>query len=205
MYTNKVGFYFTRHITSLLLMGLCFYFPIRSAQAIPEKPSAALDTVQGIINRAKSLENKSLYSENTKSIEDKVDFDRLSLEALGPSRSRISSSQRSEIQNLLKKIITKTVYPAAPQFFKEVTIDFTGEEQTKRGIHISSTVTKGSKRSSVEYWLSPDNRVIDISIDGESWTENLRSQFDEIISRKGASDLISRMKRRLRELEGKRG
>lgn len=163
--------------------------------------------VETIIDRASHLDNKASHAENARTIEKLVDFRQLTIDALGDRTKDASSAQKKEIEDLLRKIITKTVYPEAPKFFRDVKIDFTDEEKNNQGrTHITSVVNKGEKRSTVEYWLAPEGasfRVVDLAIEGERWVENVHDQFNEIIGKHGVAGLISRMKKRATELDKK--
>jgi len=165
------------------------------------------DVVQTIIDRARALDDKAKHAENTHAIESLVDFHKLALDALGSDASEASAKQKNDIEALLKGIITRTVYPEAPKFFRDVTIAYTAEETGAHGAtHITSVVTKGTKRSTVEYWLAPQAdgagfKVVDLAIEGERWVENVHEQFDEHIRKKGVAGLIQKMKKRLGELE----
>lgn len=173
-----------------------------SAFGAPQTPRAVVET---IIERASKLDNKSTRAENARVIESLVDFQKLATDALGDNAKDATPAQRAQIQDLLRKIITKTVYPEAPKFFRDVKIQYTGEEKsTADRTHITSIVTKGSKRSTVEYWLAPSpqgNKVVDFAIEGERWVENVSDQFDEVIAKNGITGLVGKMKKRLEQLE----
>ncbi len=177
---------------------------IMQASAV-EQPTTAKGVVETIIERARHLDNKATYTDNARTIESLVDFKTLATNALGNRASDASGAQKHEIEELLRKIITKTIYPEAPKFFRDVKIDFTAEENAAdQRTHVTSVITKAEKRSTVEYWLAKENtgyRVVDLAIEGERWVENVHDQFDELIAKKGVSGLITRMKKRLGELE----
>lgn len=172
---------------------------------------AAADSARGvvetIIDRASKLDNKATKAENTKTIESLVDFDKLTTDALAQNASEVKPAQRAQIRDLLKTIITKTVYPEAPKFFRDVKIQYTGEAEQDGRTHITSLVTKGNKRSTVEYWLAKEAggyKVVDLAIEGERWVENVSDQFDAVISKQGASGLIAKMRKRASELGTKK-
>jgi ABC-type transporter MlaC component len=179
-------------------------FAVTAHAAVPDT-STPKGVVETIIEGASHLDDKAAHAENARTIEGLVDFQKLANDALGSNASAASAAQKKEIAELLKGIITRTVYPEAPKFFRDVTVDYTAESKTPQNTtHITSVVTKGSKRSTVEYWLAPENnsyKVVDLSIEGERWVENVHDQFDEIIGKKGVSGLIQKMKKRLHELE----
>jgi phospholipid transport system substrate-binding protein len=187
-------------ISSYFIFSALFLAPAFGAV---ESPKAV---VQTIIDRAKTLDQKPTHEANAKTIESLVDFKKLTLDALGDNAAKANPSQKQEIQDLLRKIITKTVYPEAPAFFRNVDIQYTGEEKLDSKTHITSVVTKGEKRSTVEYWLANESgqyRVVDLAIEGERWVENVHDQFEEIIQKQGVGGLITKMKKRLNQLNQK--
>jgi phospholipid transport system substrate-binding protein len=173
------------------------------------EPSTKADTpqavVETIITNARNLNQKSDFQDRTRTIESLVDFQTICDRALAKNLKTLSAEHKTEISSLLKTILTKTVYPAAPQFFKDVSVQFKPAEDTASGkARIKSLVSKGKSRSSVEYWLESSSsgyRVVDLAIDGESWVKNVGGQFDQILSSKGPEELIRRMKKRLAQIE----
>jgi phospholipid transport system substrate-binding protein len=167
----------------------------------------ARSIVETIVDKAKTLDNKTTRAQNAKTIESLVDFRKLALDAMGSHSKSASPAQKTQVQELLRKIITKTVYPEAPRFFRDVKIEFkTSEEGAGNKAHVTSVITKGDRRSTVEYWLEPEGgqyRVVDLAVEGERWVENVHEQFDEIIKKNGVSGLIAKMKKRLSQLENK--
>lgn len=183
-------------LTVLLVSGLAL-----PAFAAPEAPRAVVET---IIEKASKLDNKATKAQNARAIESLVDFEKLANDALGDNLSDTKPNERKKIQDLLRKIITKTVYPEAPKFFRDVKIQYTAEAEDGGKTRISSVVTKGTKRSTVDYWLAKQGdgyKVVDLAIEGERWVENVSDQFDEVIAKHGVSGLISRMQKRLNQIE----
>lgn len=189
------------------ILSLSFVLTAATGPTLTYGGDSPRSTVETIIEKAGKLDNKATHKTDAAIIEGLVDFQKLTSDALGSHLKTMSSAQRAQIQELLRKIITKTVYPEAPKFFRDVSIQYTAEEKRGAVTKIGSIVTKAQKRSTVEYWLTNNDkgyRVIDFAIEGERWVENVRDQFDEVIETYGVSGLISRMKKRLKELETKK-
>jgi len=179
--------------------------PLPAALAAPEAAdsglSAAQTTVQTIADYARNLDDKALKEKAKRRIEELVDFSELSVNALGEHASSMTAQQRAKVQNLLKTILTGTIYPQAGKFFSDVNIAYSGESQAKADgrelVKVTSTVSKNNKRSKVEYWLkqTPTGmRVVDLAIEGERWVENVQMQFDELIRQKGVNGLVARIR-----------
>jgi ABC-type transporter MlaC component len=168
--------------------------------------SPARQTVETIISKARDLDVKASHADNARTIEKLVDFEQLSKDALGDRAKEIAAASRAQIKDLLRQVITKTVYPEAPKFFRDVAVDFTNEEHNGARSHITSVVNKNGRRSTVEYWLESEQggfRVVDLAIEGERWVSNVHDQFEEIIAKYGVNGLISKLKKRVAQLESK--
>lgn len=185
---------------------LCLLLAATSQAADAPTPKGVVET---IISKARTLDVAATHAAHAAEIEGLVDFHKLALDALGANAKHASASQLKDITGLLKDIITRTVYPEAPKFFRDVTIAYTSEERNSDGTtHITSVVTKAAKRSTVEYWLAPEGqgyKVVDLAIEGERWVENVHDQFDEVIRKKGVQGLIQRMRKRLTDLSSGSG
>ncbi|MEW6056070.1 MAG: ABC transporter substrate-binding protein [Bdellovibrionota bacterium] len=195
---RKASFLFSLLLLSFTAVGIQAH---AATHPVATTPRGAVET---IIAQAKELNNPAVRAQHVKTIESLVDFHVLAEEALGDLTHKATPAQRQEIRRLLKGIITKTVYPEAPKFFEDVSIAYTSERQAGQKVHITSVVTKGDRRSTVEYWLARSGdtyRVVDLAVEGERWVENVHDQFREVVQKQGVSGLIARMKKRLAQLE----
>lgn len=159
--------------------------------------------VQKIIEQAKLL-NGSHKSQSIATIESLVDFETLADEALADHRSELAANDAIQIKDLLKKIITRSVYPKAPQFFNKVKVEFTNQEKDNDRVKVHSEVTKENRKVAVEYWVKSEGsklRVVDLAIEGESWVASVRNQFDNILKKDGASGLIAKMQKKLSQIK----
>lgn len=192
------------HQLLIKTLGMAVLAVLTFNTCLQAETQTAKGVVETIVERARALDNKATYAENARTIESLVDFRKLALDALGDRASQATAAQKKEIENLLRTIITKTIYPEAPKFFRDVKIAFTSEESTDTSLtHVTSVVTKAEKRSTVEYWLAKDGdtfHVVDLAIEGERWVENVHDQFDEIIGKQGVSGLIAKMRKRATQL-----
>lgn len=122
-------------------------------------------------------------------------------------KNQLKKRSQKEIkwfQDTIEEIITKSVYPEAPSFFKNVTIEHEAPEKNKKLITILTIVTKRDEETEVQSTFTKiENswKIIDISIDDESWTENIKEQVDKNIQQKGWSGLKNAMNKRLKEIK----
>jgi phospholipid transport system substrate-binding protein len=84
---------------------------------------------------------------------------------------------------------------------------FTNKEKTKSYVRTKVVVPAENIEITLNYRLKKidgDWKIYDIVVDEASLVDNYRYQFDSIIQKSGYEELVSRMKRKLDEIKGKR-
>ncbi len=160
-----------------------------------------------------SQAGKSAVSKDPKlqnKINQQIDFDAMANATLGAAAKGRSARDRAWFRSTLQEIITRTVYPSAPDFLKSVKIKYKKVKLDGKNATVTSTVRSKGERTQVAYTLrqSTDGawRVVDVAIDGESWVENIREQVRRTLRKRKWSGLQKRMNRRLASLRsGKSG
>ncbi len=132
-----------------------------------------------------------------------VDFHALAKAALGRNFKAASAGDFAWFRNTLQEIISRTVYPKAPEFLQGVKISYSGVEEKGEKAVVKSTVQNKADVTEVFYELhrAKDNwRVVDVSISGVSWVESIREQVNDVLKKKKWPGLKEAMNKRLREL-----
>jgi ABC-type transporter MlaC component len=137
-----------------------------------------------------------------------VDFDSLARAALGKEAKSISAKEFQWFRDTLQEIITRTVYPKAPDFLKDVKISYEAVKEKGANATVISSVQNKADFTDVKYQMmktnSGDWRVVDVSISGLSWVESIRDQVKDVIKKKKWKGLKEAMNKKLSELkEGK--
>ena len=137
------------------------------------------------------------------SINENVDFQWLCQNALGPEFLKLPAQKQEWFVKTVSEIITKTVYPKAPSFLKQVKITYGKSSITADEATVKSKVKSKGESTSVDYKLRKVNglwKVVDVIFDDESWTEDIRDQVQETIKKEQWAGLEKRLGDRLETL-----
>jgi ABC-type transporter MlaC component len=138
-----------------------------------------------------------------------VDFDALARNALGKEFKKASPADYQWFRDTLKEIITRTVYPKAPDFLKDVKIVYNEVDRKADKSKVKSTVQNKADLTDVDYELGKNKagawKVTDVSIAGQSWVESIREQVSQVIKKKKWKGLREAMTRRLNEIKSGKG
>lgn len=170
-------------------------------------PSLAFANPQKVVEDIFSKAGQSEISssqEKQKEVSAMVDFSALAKSALGKDAKGVAPKELEWFQQTLQEIITRTVYPKAPDFLKGVQIAYDKVEEKKNFAFVKSTVQNKADLTEVEYKLAKtkDNwRVVDVSISGLSWVESIHDQVKDVLKKKKWKGLKEAMNKRLNELK----
>lgn len=133
-----------------------------------------------------------------------VDFSTLAESALGKEKKKILPKEVQWFKDALKEIITRSVYPKAPSFLKDVKINYQSVEEVGSTAIVKSVVQNKADLTEVNYKLAKIDsggwKVVDVSISGLSWVESISSQVKEVVQKKKWKGLKDAMNKRLATL-----
>ncbi len=162
------------------------------------------EVVEGVFKKAAQpavVSDANLQQE----INESVDFNRMGRLVLGNEMKQIPSSEVVWFVNTLKEIITRTVYPEAPDFLSGVKIKYGEARVSGNRAVVKSSVTHKSDVTDVDYTLEQENngswKVVDVALDGESWVSSIRDQVVETLKREKWAGLKRKLSNRLAELK----
>lgn len=178
-----------------------FFLMLLSLLAMAEEkdPKAV---VEEIFTRAGQEQIKELAAQEE--VNRLVDFEQMA-RASAP-KGKIPESEFSWYKNTLKAIITKTVYPEAPNFLKDVSISYKAVEINGDTAVVHSVVKRKADLTDVNYKfkkIGGEWKVIDLSLDGESWVGNIKDQVTSSLKKKQWKGLKEALQKRLAKLEKK--
>ncbi len=134
-----------------------------------------------------------------------LDYDKLARESLAGEWDGLNEAQRTEFQGLLKQLVQRA-YKKNLRKTLDYAVTFKGEDDAKDGALVQTVARhKTDKRKepiSVDYVLHKVEgkwRVYDIVTEGSSLVRNYQNQFRRIINKKGFSELIARMRKKVEE------
>ncbi len=186
------------------LVATLFLMPFL-AVAAPTEPKSV---VEDIFARASAPEI-STDAKKQAEVNALVDFDTLAKEALGKEYAKVPAKEFQWFRDTIQEIITRTVYPKAPEFLKGVKITYHTVD-TKNGprAKVKSTVQNKADLTDVDYVLSRAGeswRVVDVAIADQSWVNSIRDQVSQVIKKKKWQGLKDAMNKRLNELKTGKG
>lgn len=137
-----------------------------------------------------------------------VDFTALAQSALGKHFKTTPAKEFEWFRTTLQEIITRTVYPKAPEFLQGVKITYDNVKEQGAKATVKSTVQNKADLTEVEYQLARTKdgawRVVDVSISGLSWVDSIRDQVYDVIKTKKWKGLKDAMSRKLSELKAEK-
>lgn len=197
-----------RSLLFLLFVFIGLGVTTRVLEAKDPNPS---DVILDIASYSKDVMDPKKGKKARKTIEGMVDFSAIARNSLGEYWPRLKGGDRSAFSRLLKEIIGRTVFPKAPEFFRNTNIKIEKQkflDSASKKAYVKSLVTHKKKKAIVEYWLEKRARagwqVVDLAIEEERWVENLNEQFLDIIDEFSYTELKKRMQKKLAELKQKK-
>ncbi|MFK7991514.1 MAG: phospholipid-binding protein MlaC [Sandaracinaceae bacterium] len=144
----------------------------------------------------------------TRILEDLLDYQALSENALGDHWGERSETERTRFVALLQQLVERN-YENSLERILDFEVTYDGERRRGEQTIVTTSARSRSQRRQppveIEYTVRRVDgswRVIDVTTDGVSMVQNYRSQFNRIIGRDGWEELIARMERRLERSEG---
>lgn len=163
------------------------------------------NVIKQIFELAKE-ENLGTKTDVKNKLETLIDFDQMALNILGNEATKRNATQVKWFQKSIKEIITKSVYPEAPAFLNGVKITYRTTILDGNKATVPSVVSKKGEKTDVGYKLVLANdswKVIDISIDDESWTKTISQSVQKTLNEKGWAGLESLLNKKLVSLNTK--
>lgn len=149
-------------------------------------------------------ENLLLNAKVKEEVESHIDFKEMSKTILAEEYSKHPSNDLKWFESTLKEIITRSVYPSAPKFLDNVKITYKKTKANETDAKVSSSVSKKGESTDVDYVLKKvgnEWKVVDVSIDEESWVKTINEKVQKTIKEKGWSGLKDLLNKRLTELK----
>lgn len=192
-----------RVLKTVILKSFKIFFILLIFSPLEASLNEPITIVKSIFNLAKNKNIKENKIHQSK-IEEMFNFKIMGQEILGKDFLKYGKKEFTWFHQTIKKIITKTIYPKAPNFFNEVKIEFTNIEKTDTTATVFSIVKSKGEETEVNYGLVLiDNswKVINITIDDESWVENISEKVKRTIKKKKWAGLKDLLTKRLNELK----
>jgi len=133
------------------------------------------------------------------------DFPEMARRSLGFHWRRLSPEERQEFVTLFTNLLERS-YAGKIDLYDGETVVFTGEVVEDNYARVDSNlISKKGEAFSVDYKLLRKNgdwRIYDVLVEHISLVNNYRSQFNRIITNSSYKNLIKKINKKLKELEG---
>jgi ABC-type transporter MlaC component len=186
-----------KFILAFLLLLPVFARAQNTGSTTPEVQIQNIFTLAQKENPLKNLKTKAL-------LDSQFDFHQMSLTILGEEVKKRNAADLKWFEDSIKEIITKTVYPKAPDFLQGVKITYKttlidGDKAT-----VPSVVSKKGEKTDVSYTLTKTSdswKVVDVSIDGDSWVKTINDKMSKTLKEKGWPGVKDMLNKRVAALK----
>ncbi len=185
-------------LTPLLLAGAVAAAPVENpdqATATAAARSTLSDTVDEVLDVLRDPDGTDAKLVRLEAITDRrFDFPRMTKLVLGRNRKKLSEEQQVEFQHEFKRHLTIT-YGNRIEGFAEEQIEIGDARLERNGdVTVKTKIVGGAADGLlVDYRMRESEGswgIIDVVIEGVSLVQNFRAQIQDIVSSKGADQLI---------------
>ena len=172
------------------------------AQSTPSAPEVLIQEIFSLAQRENPLKNPSTKM----ALDSHFDFRQMSLNILGGEVKKRSAADLKWFEESIKEIITKPVYPKAPEFLQGVKITYKNTLIDDNKATVPSVVAKKGEKTDVSYTLVKSGsswKVIDVSIDEESWVKTINDKMAKTLKEKGWVGVKDMLNNRIKALNKK--
>lgn len=175
---------------------------VKAQSTTESTPEVLIQAIFNMAQKENPLNNPKIKS----ALDSHFDFRQMSLNILGAEAKKRSAADLKWFEDSIKEIITKTVYPKAPEFLKGVKITYKNTLIDGEKATVPSVVAKKGEKTDVSYKLIKSGsewKVIDISIDDESWVNTINDKMTKTLKEKGWSGVKEMLNNRIKALNKK--
>ena len=201
----------------VFLLGLCLLgpFALSSPQSSPLEAMARsfMKDLLEISDLSKKMVQGSsdleiLKKQKLDQVSRQIDWVDLSRSSLGPQWKKISESERKDFLATLQELLEEVVFPLAKKItMTSEQMDFSVSPKIKSQVKIQAKIEREKRGEIVQQELEVDlvysktkpERVVDAVIEGEKLSVNLRRQFEEALKKKTFSQILEKMKTRVKD------
>lgn len=207
-----IFFEFLGAILKALVKNILLFSLVGSVFLSFPKASQAETTPEVIIKEVfdAAQEGNPLDNPNTmRFLDERFNFSQMAKNILGKDLLGQNLNEVQWFEKSIREIITKTVYPKAPEFLSNVKISYKKTIVDGEKAIVGSSVAKKGEVTDVDYVLMMDKtkkswRVVDVAIDQESWVQTINEKMTKSFKEKGWKGVKDLLNKRIKELNTKK-
>lgn len=159
--------------------------------------------IDAILGHRKNETPKALRTSLKKAVNAFIDFDELARRALGHHWNEITPAQQKAFQKTMKALV-EAAYLSRVKDRADYRVVYKGEGKADGDVVVHTLLVAKKTRLPIDYRLYKKHGrwfVFDVVTDGLSLLENYRSQFNQLIGKKGFDGLMQTLERKRQEIE----
>jgi phospholipid transport system substrate-binding protein len=202
------------HLTiKTLALVLTLNLALAASVAAASEPT---EIVKGVIARVQELlrdpalqQDKAQRRRLIKETVDRhFDYREMAKRSLGATWRTLGAGQRDEFVRLFSELLEASYSDKIEKYAGNVKIDYLGDSTDEDYSEVRTVVVRANDRIPFSYRLLNEDgnwMVYDVAIEGVSLVSNYRSQFSRIVHESSYSELVRRLRNKVRELRATGG
>ncbi len=197
-----------RRLFAALAMFMLLGAPLYAQAASPAR-QAMEKTINAVLELMKSPDFKNQATRDAQidkieaEVENAFDFQEFSARTVGPRWKEFTPDQKTRFTAAFSKLLRSTYIDQLKEYNGEAVV-FTGESSSTKGdkVEINTMVQLQDKAIPVNYRLLQKENgwaVYDVIIENVSLVQNYRSQFQDLLNKGSADDLIAQVNKKAEE------
>ena len=166
-----------------------------------------IDQVLEIVSDKDLKKNPTVRREKLRNVIGlRFNYKQMVMRSLAKNYKNRSENERKEFTMLFKKLLENS-YASKIETYRNETIDYVGEQTKGKYAMVKTQIVRKDGVIDVDYKMLKENGqwlVYDFVIAGVSLIRNYRSQFSKIISTESYASLVSKLSKKVKDLEAKR-
>ena len=163
-----------------------------------------IDQVLEIVSDKDLKKNPTLRREKLRNVIGlRFNYKQMVMRSLAKNYKNRSENERKEFTMLFKKLLENS-YASKIENYRNETIDYVGEQIKGKYAMVKTQIVRKDGVINVDYKMLKESGqwlVYDFVIEGVSLIRNYRSQFSKIISTESYATLVSKLSKKVEDLE----
>ena len=199
-------------MTRKILSGVLFFFlfsfsgEVFAESKITSEVKQTIDKVLEIVSDTELSKNPLLRREKLRAIIGlRFSYKQMVMRSLAKNYKSRTDKEREEFTGLFKRLLENS-YATKIENYKNEKIDYVGEQIKGKYALVKTQIVRNDGTIDVDYKLIKEEgkwMVYDFVIEEVSLIRNYRSQFSKIIKTESYDALVSKLSKKINDLEGK--